>query len=86
MDYPSPNITTGSPITGIEDAVDKEGCLVFHAGTAKKGGQLVTAGGRVLNVVGRGPTLEEARQKTYQGVVRIDFKGMDFRPDIAATR
>src|SRR5204863_3313319 len=48
--------TTGSPITGIEAAEEREGVTVYHAGTKREGGALVTAGGRVLNVVAMAPT------------------------------
>jgi phosphoribosylamine--glycine ligase len=76
----------GSQITGIKQAEEEEGCLVFHAGTAKRGEQLVTAGGRVLNVVGKGSTLEEARERTYAGVTQINFDEMEFRTDIGDPR
>ncbi len=56
--------------------------LLFHAGTATRDGQLVTAGGRVLNVVGIGPTLDQAREHAYAGVSKISFKGMQYRTDI----
>ena len=72
----------GTPIEGIEDA-EAAGALVFHAGTAQRGGQLVTNGGRILNVVGTGATVEEARTAAYEAAARIDFAGMQFRTDIA---
>ena len=74
---------SGSPISGIEDA-ETAGALVFHAGTAVQGGQLVTNGGRVLNVTALGPSLEEARQRAYAACELISFDGMQFRHDIAA--
>ena len=55
----------GDPISGLVDALTQPGVVVFHAGTAMQDGRLVTAGGRVLSVVGRGATLDEALQKTY---------------------
>ena len=67
---------------GIEDA-KKEDCIVFHAGTAKKNGEFVVNGGRVLNVVAIAPTLEEAKEKAYKGVSRIHWMGMQYRHDIA---
>lgn len=82
-EYPGP-VATGFPITGIRDAEDEEGCLVFHAGTkwdAEKE-RLVSAGGRVLNVVGWDPTLHVAIEKAYRGMGRIRFEGMDYRLDI----
>ncbi len=73
----------GTPIEGIEDA-EATGALVLHAGTALHGGRLVTNGGRVLNVVGVGPTVGEARTAAYEAASRIDFAGMHFRKDIAS--
>ena len=73
---------TGIPIRGIERVPAP--ALVFHAGTATRDGQLVTAGGRVLNVVGTGPTLEDARAQAYGGLSTISFEGMQFRTDIGA--
>jgi phosphoribosylamine--glycine ligase len=74
---------SGFPITGIDEANRLEGVQVFHAGTALKDGQLVTAGGRVLSVAAHGATLPEAVQKAYQAVSRISFAGMHYRKDIA---
>jgi phosphoribosylamine---glycine ligase len=73
----------GSPITGVEEA-EELGALVFHAGTAMRDGQLVTSGGRILNVTGLGDTLEEARARAYEACERISFPGVRFRRDIAA--
>ena len=72
----------GSPISGVEDA-EELGALVFHAGTAMRDGQLVTSGGRILNVTGLGDTLEEARGRAYEACERISFRGARFRRDIA---
>lgn len=72
----------GIPIYGVEDAQALEGVTVYHAGTALKDGQLVTAGGRVLNVTGMGPRLEAALERAYAGVARIRFEGMQYRRDI----
>jgi len=71
---------TGIPITGPRDV--PEDVLLFHAGTAMADGELVTAGGRVLNVVGTGPTMEDAVARAYRGVACISFEGMHFRTDI----
>lgn len=71
----------GLPITGIEQA-RAAGCLVFQAGTALIDGQLVTGGGRVLNVLGRGAGMEHARHQAYQGFAAIAFPNMRFRTDI----
>ncbi len=73
---------TGLPITGIADANQLEGVQVFHAGTAMQGGQLVTAGGRVLSVVARGITLQEAADRAYEAASHIHFEGMHYRRDI----
>jgi phosphoribosylamine---glycine ligase len=72
----------GTPIEGIE-AAEAAGALVFHAGTALRDGQLVTNGGRILNVVGTGATVAEARSAAYAAAAHIDFAGMHFRSDIA---
>jgi phosphoribosylamine--glycine ligase len=71
---------TGLPITGT-DAVRPD-VYVFHAATALAGGQLVTAGGRVLSVSAQGPSLEAARRAAYAAVDGIRFEGMQFRRDI----
>jgi phosphoribosylamine--glycine ligase len=81
-DYPARS-DSGTPITGIEDA-EAAGALVFHAGTAIRDGQLVTNGGRVLNVTAVAPSLEEARDRAYAACELISFEGMQFRRDIAA--
>jgi phosphoribosylamine---glycine ligase len=73
---------TGSTISGVEEA-EELGALVFHAGTAMRDGQLVTSGGRILNVTGLGDTLEEARARAYEACERISFRGARFRRDIA---
>jgi phosphoribosylamine---glycine ligase len=72
----------GSPISGVEEA-EELGALVFHAGTAMRDGQLVTSGGRILNVTGLGDTLDEARARAYEACERISFRGARFRRDIA---
>jgi phosphoribosylamine---glycine ligase len=73
----------GTPIEGVE-AAEATGALVFHAGTALHDGQLVTNGGRILNVVATGATVAEARTAAYDAAAHIDFAGMHFRTDIAA--
>jgi phosphoribosylamine--glycine ligase len=70
----------GLPISGLGDV--PEDVIVFHAGTAKKDGQVVTNGGRVLNVTAMGNTLEEAVNRAYAGVEKIHFEGMHYRKDI----
>jgi phosphoribosylamine--glycine ligase len=81
-EYPQAS-DSGSPIDGIEEA-EETGAVVFHAGTALRGDQVVTNGGRVLNVTGVGATVGEARGRAYAAVDRISFPGMRFRADIAA--
>ena len=72
----------GQVITGIDDAEHVGGVTVCHAGTAERDGHLVTAGGRVLTIVGRGPTFAAAIAHSYRGVAHIHFDGMQFRTDI----
>ena len=72
----------GYQIDGINDAIS-DNCLVFHAGTAKKDGKVVTNGGRVLGVVGRGAEIREAVDAAYAGVADISFKAEFHRNDIA---
>jgi len=72
----------GDPIAGLGEALAQPGVLLFHAGTALQDGRLVTAGGRVLSVVGRGSTLNEAAQSAYSAVGRVQFDGMQYRRDI----
>jgi len=79
-DYPERG-DSGTPIEGIEDA-EATGALVFHAGTARHGGRLVTNGGRILNVTALGDDLPAARAQAYDAVSRISFAGMRFRRDI----
>jgi phosphoribosylamine---glycine ligase len=74
---------TGSAITGVEDA-EALGALVFHAGTARRDGTLVTSGGRILNVTGVGDDLEHARALAYEGAAAIEFSGARYRRDLAA--
>lgn len=79
--YPGPTVS-GKTITGVEAAGNVPGALVFHAGTVRRDGLLATAGGRVLTVVGRGPTYRAAIDVAYQAVSHITFEGMQFRRDI----
>lgn len=83
--YPS-TPRTGDVITGIDEARAIDGVTVFCAGVALDDvGRLVTAGGRVLNVCGRGPTISVARERAYAGVSAISWPGMHYRTDIAAS-
>ena len=70
-----------APITGLA-AAEATGCLVFHAGTALREGELVTNGGRILSVVGRGASLGGALKQAYAGLTHIHFNGMHYRRDI----
>jgi phosphoribosylamine---glycine ligase len=74
----------GRAITGIEDAARLKDVFVFHAGTARREGRLVTNGGRVLNVTALGDTLQAAVERAYEAVGMIHFEGMHARRDIAA--
>jgi phosphoribosylamine--glycine ligase len=75
---------TGLSIRGLSEAPSSGDVLVFHAGTKRQGGEVVTAGGRVLGVTGVGPRLAEARARAYQAVRAISFQGCHLRSDIAA--
>ncbi|HEV8296136.1 MAG TPA: phosphoribosylamine--glycine ligase [Acidimicrobiales bacterium] len=82
--YPGPP-RTGDRITGIADAVSVNSVIVFHAGTARgPADELLTAGGRVLDVTAMGGDVTEARERAYSAVERISWRGMQFRRDIAA--
>jgi len=72
---------TGHVITGANSDLGAD-VIVFHAGTTMKEGHLVTAGGRVLTVVGRGTNHADAMQKAYAAVEKISFDGMHYRRDI----
>jgi phosphoribosylamine--glycine ligase len=79
--YPD-SAETGQPIAGLDLAERVPGVSVYHAGTAMRDGALVTAGGRVLTVVGRGRDFVEAIARAYAGVLPIQFDGMQYRHDI----
>jgi phosphoribosylamine---glycine ligase len=74
--------STGHAITGLRDAAACDGVVIFHAGTALRDGGAVSAGGRVLNVVGVGPDLGAARTRAYRAVEMVQFDGKVFRRDI----
>jgi len=80
-DYPAAG-DQGSEITGVADA-EAAGALVFHAGTALRGGRLVTNGGRVLNVTAVGADLVAARHSAYAAADKISWSGARRRGDIA---
>jgi phosphoribosylamine---glycine ligase len=79
--YPESS-SSGQTIDGVENAEALDGVSVCHAGTAIQDGRLVTAGGRVLTVVGRGADFPQAIARAYSGVSKIHFDGMQFRRDI----
>ena len=73
----------GKVITGIEDAAAMENVTVYHAGTAvNEEGELVTSGGRVLDVTALGETFEAARDLAYAACEKIAFEGKTLRRDI----
>lgn len=80
--YPETS-SKGDVISGLADAEALDGVHVIHAGTARDGADVVTAGGRVLAVTAVGPSLAEARSAAYAGVGRISFDGAQHRTDIA---
>jgi phosphoribosylamine---glycine ligase len=79
--YPESS-SSGDVIRGLEAAATR--AEVLHAGTALREGEIVTAGGRVLNVTGVGPTPADARERAYDAARQISFDGMQMRSDIAA--
>ncbi len=79
--YPG-EYTTGEPIAGLDET--RENVVVFHAGTRREGGKIVTFGGRVLGVTALAPDLESARELAYSAVAGIDFPRCHFRKDIGA--
>ncbi len=81
--YPA-KYSVGKEITGLKQAADLPDTLLFHAGTRKEGERWVTWGGRVLNVVGLGETLEAALEKAYRAADLIQFEGKQLRRDIGA--
>jgi len=81
--YPSAP-RTGDPLTGLQDAADVDGAYLLHAGTRRDdSGELVSAGGRVLDVVALGADLETARDTAYRAVKRLSLAGSHYRSDIA---
>jgi len=79
--YPG-TYAVGVPIQGL-DSLDPQIATVFHAGTARDGQDIVTAGGRVLGITGRGARLAEAQAAAYRTAKQITFKGCHYRQDIA---
>jgi phosphoribosylamine--glycine ligase len=75
---------TGDVIDGVDVADAMDDVMVFHAGTARRDGALVTAGGRVLAVTALGPDVAAARSRAYAAVEHITWRGCQHRSDIAA--
>jgi phosphoribosylamine--glycine ligase len=73
---------SGAVIAGLDAAAAVPGALVFHAGTATRNGAVVTSGGRVFTVVGRGPSFRQAIDIAYRAVSHVTFAGMQYRSDI----
>ena len=80
--YPESS-SRGDVIEGVAEAM-ASGAEITHAGTAVRDGELVTAGGRVLNVTALGPDPDAARRRAYDAAGRIRFDGRQIRTDIAA--
>jgi len=77
---------TGKPISGLAEAANSDGCLVFHAGTRqdKETGAILTDGGRVLSVTGLCSDIRSAQERAYAGLEKIQFEGIYYRRDIGA--
>jgi phosphoribosylamine---glycine ligase len=83
--YPA-RYETGKTIRGLDRVESLGGVTVFHAGTKVTDDKILTAGGRVLSVVGLGETLPRAREIAYGAAAKIEFEGKYFRPDIGSTQ
>jgi phosphoribosylamine--glycine ligase len=79
--YPGP-YEKGHVITGLEEAAALPGITLFHAGTERRGSDIVAVGGRVLNVTATGPTIAEAQARAYAAVAKIQWQGAFYRHDI----
>ncbi|MFE3201504.1 phosphoribosylamine--glycine ligase [Embleya sp. NPDC059237] len=76
---------TGDPIKGLAEVAKLPHTYVLHGGTRRgEGGEVLSSGGRVLSVTGTGATLEQARERAYEGVALIGLPGSHHRTDIAA--
>jgi phosphoribosylamine--glycine ligase len=79
--YPD-QVETGSPVRGLETLHGDTDVIVFHAATARRDGEVVTVGGRVLGITALAPGLEQAIQRAYDAVGKLSFDGMQYRRDI----
>jgi phosphoribosylamine--glycine ligase len=75
-------VEKGATISGLDELRDWKDGVVFHAGTKRAGGRIVTDGGRVLGVTALGDTIRVAVDEAYRGVERISWPGMHYRRDI----
>lgn len=80
--YPN-KYETGKGISGLEEAAKLDSVHIFHAGTKRANGETVTAGGRVIAVTALGPSVEAARVRAYDAVLRVHFENCHYRRDIA---
>ena len=79
--YPG-DYAKGSPIGGLDAAAGDDHVMIFHAGTKRDGGRILSNGGRVLNVTALGGSATEARRRAYDAIARIDWPGGFYRRDI----
>jgi phosphoribosylamine--glycine ligase len=79
--YPG-KVENGKRISGLQEASRLVGVKIYHAGTRMEDGNVVTAGGRILNVTARGTTLSQALDRAYAACEVINFDGKDYRGDI----
>ncbi len=76
----------GLEITGLDENGQIDGATVYHAGTKYENGKFYTSGGRVLGVTAAGKTLDDALEKAYAAVKKINFEGVHYRTDIGKTK
>ena len=80
--YPG-SYRNGDPVRGLSEADRLDGVTIFHAGTAKAGKDIVTAGGRVLGVTALGSGLDAAVRRAYEAAGQITWSDVQYRKDIA---
>jgi phosphoribosylamine--glycine ligase len=83
--YPG-EFKTGMPIFGLDRVQGGPELQVFHSGTTRRGGDVLTAGGRVLAFTAVGDTIAQARERAYAALRLVEFSGMHYRRDIGATK